>query len=594
MKSGLISLFLLLLFCFNSHGTEMGIITEAKHKTERFFGIKNYSRPWVSGASSIYTDKDEETESGDSEKDKAGDKEANGDEKKENPIVELIDQEVGRYFRTLGLFIQLRPELKSESEKSKSRARTYTYKEQAKNEPKRKERKSPGDTSTTALRKGKEIIGFHPYWMGKTYENYDFDLLTAIAYFSYELNPETGNYLGYERMNDWRTTQLIELAQNQGCKVFLTVTNFEADGHQIFLNNKQAQYNSIRIISDLLTEPRANGVIINFEAIPKELGNKFTSYIKDLSTVLNKIDKSVMITLPPIPDRVFNTAALKDHVDNFIVMGKNYYVKSSEFAGPVAPLKSGSVWKNGSLESTISNYLQSGIPEEKIILSLPYYGSKWKTEDGSVPSRKIEFNEFLKYQTIKQQYPLKPSYDSISETAYLNVYEDGDHFQIWFDDAKTLSKKFEFIIDQDLAGVGIWALGYGDGYADLREALKATFAVSDVESDIAVAGRKLPEWLVGLRNFHVLMALLYFLMIIFSLGLLLSLRNFEVREIVFRRRWIKYVVIIGVPALLLFTIFTRSYPEYAIVVFLGLLLGYLIYFFVNRSEDLDNNVNRVV
>ncbi|GIT57317.1 MAG: hypothetical protein Ct9H300mP18_07460 [Candidatus Neomarinimicrobiota bacterium] len=44
-------------------------------------------------------------------------------------------------------------------------------------------------------------------------------------------------------------------------------------------------------------------------------------------------------------------------------------------------------------------------------------------------------------------------------------------FQTWYDDSLSLSKKYDFAISKKLGGVGIWALGYDEGYDELWNAL---------------------------------------------------------------------------------------------------------------------------
>ncbi len=39
----------------------------------------------------------------------------------------------------------------------------------------------------------KVVYGWHPYWVGNAYQNYDWDLLSHFSFFSYEINAATGN-----------------------------------------------------------------------------------------------------------------------------------------------------------------------------------------------------------------------------------------------------------------------------------------------------------------------------------------------------------------------------------------------------------------
>ena len=53
---------------------------------------------------------------------------------------------------------------------------------------------------------GKHVLGWHPWWMGTTYERYVYSNIDTIAYFSYEVNATNGNPV---TLHDWATTPLI-------------------------------------------------------------------------------------------------------------------------------------------------------------------------------------------------------------------------------------------------------------------------------------------------------------------------------------------------------------------------------------------------
>lgn len=319
----------------------------------------------------------------------------------------------------------------------------------------------------------KEVFGFHPHWMKDSFKNYNFDLLTAISYYSYELDPITG---GYKMIHDWKSSAILDSAKAHNVKTYLTVTNLNIKDNQLFLKNKMAQENSIQTIIGLLLEREADGVTINFEDIAKNSKGNLTNYVRNLSNELNKHGKKVVITLPQKDkSHSFDVLKLNRNVEFFIILAQNYYDISSDIAGPVAPLYNGELWTQGSIANSVDYYLNSGIPKEKLILTLPYYGSKWQTENDSIPSKNIEFVKHLTYSSIKNAYLEEPLYDTESASAYFNTLENGKNIQVWFDDDKTLAKKYAFINENELAGVGIWALGYDDGYPELWNLLEDEF-----------------------------------------------------------------------------------------------------------------------
>ena len=59
------------------------------------------------------------------------------------------------------------------------------------------------------------------------------------------------------------------------------------------------------------------------------------------------------------------------------------------------------------------------------------------------------------------------------------IFEDYSIKEIYFDDSFTLSKKYEFAMNSDLKGIGVWALGYDDGRTDLWNIIDEMFSSND-------------------------------------------------------------------------------------------------------------------
>ena len=394
------------------------------------------------------------------------------------------------------------------------------------------------EISKMSLKKGnrREVFGFHVHWNDNLKDDYFYNQLSAIAYFACELDPYTG---GMKNEWNWKSTKIVDLAAKSDTRVYLTVINYTATTskkNKIFLNNAEAQKNSLEVISDLLAMNNAHGVIIDFEGISESNRSDFTAYIQKLSERLGDMNKTVVVALPWNKSEAFDIRGMKDYVEYFIIMGKNYYYSGSEYAGPVAPLNGGDKWLSGSLSESVSIYMNSGVSKEKLILSLPYYGSKWRTRDSILPSKKNYFEDHLTYKKIKKTYPQKPQYDSISQSAYLNIPTEDSNTQIWYDDALTLGKKYDFINDNDLAGVGIWALGYDEGYFELWSLLEEKFQPYKVYQDHNLHSEE--TLLQILERKEVLKGLLFIVLTIIILGMFFSLRNPEVREFVFARNWV--------------------------------------------------------
>lgn len=344
----------------------------------------------------------------------------------------------------------------------------------------------------------RHVFGWHPYWMGNAYQSYNFSLLSVIAYFSYELDPNTGSYFS---IHEWKTTSLIDSAHAHGCKVVLSVTNFGTGNNSKFLTNINAQKTFINTLITLLREKNADGVNIDFEAISPANRSDLTNFIIDLSSSLRASKKDYLITiaLPAVDfDNVYEMQQLTKYVDLFVIMGYEFYGANSKVAGPVAPIKSGNVWWPYNLERAVDEYLIAGIPPGKLLLGLPYYGAEWQTKDLKFPSKVEAFVGYSMYRSIKNTHGDLVCCDDEVSGSKFHVYRDNQnrYRQIWFEDKVSLGKKYDWVKDKKIGGIGIWALGYDNGHTELWELLADRFALKEdtvVKAKVVTASVRKPR-----------------------------------------------------------------------------------------------------
>ena len=91
----------------------------------------------------------------------------------------------------------------------------------------------------------KIVFGYHPYWSGTKWQNYNYDLLTTIAYFSAEAN---GNG-DLTNLHGWPKTDLINKAHENGVEVALVVTLFNKTELETLLSSSD---NRNRLINNLV------------------------------------------------------------------------------------------------------------------------------------------------------------------------------------------------------------------------------------------------------------------------------------------------------------------------------------------------------
>lgn len=334
------------------------------------------------------------------------------------------------------------------------------------------------------------VFGWHPYWMGTAYNDYDFSLLSDISYFSYEVDTATG---GYRTIHNWLTTDVLPKAHQAGVRVNLCVTLFS--GHGAVLGNPTRRKRLIDNLVNLVQQRGGNGVNIDFEGMGASQRANFTAFIAELSSAFHTAipNSQVSIAVPAVDwNNVMDAAALSASADLLIIMGYDYHWSTAPNTGPVSPKNNGAFWNPYDVTRSINSYLGKGVPPEKLCLGIPYYGYDWAAAD-STPSaattgtgKAVLFsNAVLNAATHGRRWDLH------SSTPYYLYQLDSVWHQCWYDDAESLRKKYELAEMKRLAGVGIWALGYDGNRKDLWELLQesvTTCAVSPCSGEFSDMG----------------------------------------------------------------------------------------------------------
>jgi len=324
----------------------------------------------------------------------------------------------------------------------------------------------------------KRVFGYQPYWNTSAYHNYQWNLLSDMAYFSYEVNPQTGNPY---TTNSWMTAAVIDTALAHGIKVHICATLFSS--HSLFFSSEQAKQTLIYNLITLVEARGAHGINIDFEAVPSGLSFELNSFLVDLATQAhNQIPGVILSIAAPAVDwsGLYDLELLKNHIDLFFIMGYDYYWNGSSVAGPVDGLYSMTDTYDYNLSRTVSYYLSKGIAPEQLILGLPYYGRKWPTELQFAPSQVTGYGDAITYYAVKNNYSGNYNeenklFEPNSFSPYYAYYTDGWN-QCFINDVYSLGKRYDMINRLGLAGSGIWALGYDSGHNELWELIANKFS----------------------------------------------------------------------------------------------------------------------
>lgn len=339
--------------------------------------------------------------------------------------------------------------------------------------------------SMTVCNLNKRVFGWHPYWVGTAYNNYQWNLLSDMCYFSYDVDPATG--ANTNGSFAWTTSNAVTTAINNGTDVHFCVTLFGS--HATFFGSASAKQTLITNIINLLNARNAKGVNIDFEGMGASSKAPFTAFMQDLCNQVHAANANyeVSVCLYAVDwSGVFDIPNLDPYLDLYTIMGYDYYYSGSSTAGPEAPLYNFQTSYNYTLSRSITYYLSQGATNSKLLLGLPWYGREWETAGNTAPSATTGgFTSSRTYAYVRNNPTTYSGANKRWESNSFNpfyVYQSaGNWRQCWIDDAFSMRKKFDLVNQRGIGGIGIWALGYDDGYTDYWDAIEAKF------TDCAVA-----------------------------------------------------------------------------------------------------------
>lgn len=326
----------------------------------------------------------------------------------------------------------------------------------------------------------KKVYGWHPYWVGSVYTNYDWSMLSDFCYFDYAVNPTTGNNTNASFA--WNTSAAVTAALSNSVNVHFCATLFSS--HSTFWASSTAQQTFITNAINLLNSRGGNGINIDFEGMGASDKTPFTTFMTNLCNQVHAANPNYKVTMALYAvdwNGTFDMPALNAIVDEFIIMGYDYYYSGSTTAGPEAPLYNFQTGYNQTLAKSITYYLKQGASKNKLLLGLPWYGREWETVGSTAPSSTTGgFTSSRTYNYVKNNATIytaaNKNWDSNSFNPYYSYQVSGAWRQCWIDDVYSYGRKFDMVNQRGIGGIGIWALGYDDGYTELWDLIKDKFS----------------------------------------------------------------------------------------------------------------------
>jgi len=203
----------------------------------------------------------------------------------------------------------------------------------------------------------------------------------------------------------------------------------------------------------------------------------YTALLAEFRKQLDQIDPSLLLTIaaPAGPHNISNHEMdqFPQYLNFINLMTYDYHGSWDSYTGHLAAMYPASddpyAQPGWSMNETVQTYrVQYGIPKDKLVLGLPFYGRSWTgvppgpNSDGLYQSATSagpgERDEpgMLNYSTIISRYA--PVYSKYYHTeARVPWLYNGTNF-ITYDDPTAIAEKAQYIVQQDLGGAMFWNL----------------------------------------------------------------------------------------------------------------------------------------
>lgn len=351
-----------------------------------------------------------------------------------------------------------------------------------------------------------EVFGFAPHWTINRLDNVDWSVLTTMAYFGVpvggngELDRED---VGYTTISTPRAQEVFAKARKSGTRIVLTLTQMNNEDIRALMDDSEASKKSIRQAVEVIKDNDFDGVNIDYEYVGNpgdSYRNKFTNYVRNFKAALEKAVPGSQLTVSVYASsvrepKIYDIAKVAENSDAIFMMAYDFATAASDHVIPTSPLyghKEGKYWYD--VSTAVEDFL-SVMPAEKLILGLPWYGYNYPvSEPGVKVSKYTGYSYYYWYRgrrylghsgapkAAAQTYALasqnvdeKTGWDDNGKVGWRAYREDGIWRMIFVEDEKSLSIKYKFAKDNNLAGVGVWALGFDNGTTEMWQLLSREF-----------------------------------------------------------------------------------------------------------------------
>jgi chitinase len=227
------------------------------------------------------------------------------------------------------------------------------------------------------------------------------------------------------------------------------VADYNLDGIDI-----DWEYPGLKGEDNVFRDEDKENFTLMFEAIRKEL---------DALAVTTGKKYIVSTALPCFP-RLFEVTNMGDvakHIDFVNIMAYDFYVAGDTVGHHSNLYPSENYEKENSADKAVKTYIEQGVPAEKLVLGVPFYGRSWTMKSSDNLGILRPRDEVMRgggFTFIKDSLMANPGFirywDDAAKSPYLFNAENNQ--LVVYDDESSVKLKCEYVNDNGLAGIMFW------------------------------------------------------------------------------------------------------------------------------------------
>lgn len=362
----------------------------------------------------------------------------------------------------------------------------------------------PAPTPTPA---GKIVVGYYTGWSaykGYSPQHVPANQLTHLNYAFAKINPATSSIALADPANDRKNFSALRALKQKHpqLKILISVGGWDYSTYFSDIASTSARREAFaQSCLEFILEHGFDGVDLDWEYPvsgglsgnsnrPQDKQN-FTLLLKAIRDKLNvqqkKDGRTYYLTIAGAANTSYlskiepkNIAGIVDYIFVMTYDMHGPWDNYADFNAPLyQPQESSPQYKN-SVHDGISAYIKNGVPTNKLVLGMPFYGYLYQgvsSQNHGLYS-KYSSAKSISYDAIRSSYLNNSSYAKLYHATAQVPYLYGNNVFITYEDPQSIAAKGALAKSMGLAGIGAWELSHDTSGALLRSAYRSIYTRS--------------------------------------------------------------------------------------------------------------------